>query len=62
MSYEALSALILALVGAHYVSLVYEIRRVRDEVSALKADVARASVAAAEASTAVANAVIIARK
>lgn len=55
MSNEALISIIVLLVGAHYVSLVYEIRKVKADVDALRADVSAAALAAANAATAAAT-------
>jgi len=55
MSNETLISIIILLVGAHYVSLVYEIRKVKSDVDSLRADVAAAALAAANAATAAAS-------
>lgn len=52
MSNEALISIIVLLVGAHYVSLVYEIRKVKADVDSLRKEVTDAALAAAKAATA----------
>lgn len=51
MSNETLISIILALIAAHYVSLVWEIRKVRNDISALKDKVSDAALAASQAAT-----------
>ena len=48
-------SIIAALIGAHYVSMVWEIRKVRDEIHALTKQVSDAAISAANAATAAAN-------
>lgn len=49
MSNEALMMIIATLIGAHYVSLVWEIRKLRDQIVALTKQVADTALAAANA-------------
>lgn len=51
MSNESLVAIIVGLISAHYVSLVWEIRKVRSEIALLKDQVNAAALAAAQAAT-----------
>jgi len=55
MSNEVLIGIICALVGAHYISMVWEIRKVRDEIHELTKQVNSAAIAAANAATAAAQ-------
>ena len=55
MSNESLIGIIVALIGAHYLSMVWEIRKVRDEIHALTKQVSDAAIAAANAATAAAT-------
>ena len=55
MSNEALIGIICMLIGAHYISMVWEIRKVRDEIHQLTQQVNAADVAAANAATAAAT-------
>ena len=56
MSNKTLISIIVLLIAAHYVSLVYEIRKVQADVAELRVDVAKAALAAANAATAAATA------
>jgi len=55
VSNEALIGIICMLIGAHYISMVWEIRKVRDEIHQLTQQVNAADVAAANAATAAAT-------
>lgn len=60
MSNEALIMIIATLVSAHYVSLVWEIRKVRSEIALLKDQVNAAALAASNAALAAATAATLA--
>jgi cell division septum initiation protein DivIVA len=62
MSNEILVGIICALVATHYLTMVWEIRRLRAEIVELRKDITKASIAAASASAAVANALAFLRE
>lgn len=55
MSNESLISIILALIAAHYLSLIWEIRKVRAEIATLREQVAAAALAASQAALAAAQ-------
>ena len=55
MSNEALIGIIAALVSAHYISMIWEIRKLRDDIQKLTRQVSDAAIAAANAATAAAT-------
>ena len=55
MSNESLWAIIVLLIAAHYLSLIWELRKLRDLIQALTKQVADAAIAAANAATAAAT-------
>lgn len=59
LSNETLVGIICALIATHYLSMVWEIRKLRAEIGELRKDVTNASVAAANAASAVATALAI---
>lgn len=58
MSNEALMAIIVALVAAHYLSVIWEIRKLRDDIDALRREVSAAALTAAHAASAAAGAAV----
>jgi cell division septum initiation protein DivIVA len=61
MSTETLIAIVCALIATHYLTMVWEIRKLRQEIGELRKDITNASIAAANASAAVANALAFLR-
>ena len=55
MSVETLWGIIVALIAAHYLSIVWEIRKLRADIHALTKQVSDAAISAANAATAAAN-------
>ena len=55
MTNTTLIAIICSLVAAHYVSLVWEIRKVKADIDVLRKDVTDSALAAANAATAAAH-------
>jgi len=51
MSNETLIIIIIALVAAHYTSIIWEIRKVKEDIDSLRRDVSASALAAANAAT-----------
>lgn len=62
MSSEALWAIIVLLVGAHYAVLVYRLHKAEDELASIRRDFASAAIAAANAAAQAATAAMQALK
>lgn len=62
MSNEVLVGIICALVATHYLTMVWEIRKLRAEIGELRKEITNASIAAANASAAVASALAFIRE